>query len=236
MKAVTISDWEVVLRLALSLVLCAIVGAEREARGQVAGLRTHVIVGVGSTLFTLISAYAFEDFTRASAAASGAPARVDPTRIAAQVVAGIGFLGAGAIIRQGANVRGLTTAAALWIAAAIGMAVGAGYYFGAVVATALVLVALVGLRYLRPAVSERFGPPSQEASIELQVDRGAGVGAAIERLLAEGVELQGIASLGSDRYSVALRTPQGVEVEELIADLIELAHVRSARVAPAAAR
>ena len=100
--------------------LGAAIGAEREFRERQAGLRTHLVVSVGAALFTLVSAYGFAEFGR----------KVDPTRIAAQIVTGIGFLGAGAIIRQGLSVRGLTTAATLWLVAAIGMAAGAGYWAG----------------------------------------------------------------------------------------------------------
>jgi hypothetical protein len=124
----SISDAQVLLRLGVVLVLCGAIGLEREARDDVAGLRTHVTVGLGAALFTLAGAHAF---------ASSGSSRVDPTRVAAQVVSGIGFLGAGAILRHGATVRGVTTAAALWISAAIGMATAAGVYFGTVATTAL---------------------------------------------------------------------------------------------------
>ena len=116
MHAGSISDGEILLRLVVVVVLCGAIGLERQARDQIAGLRTHVIVGLGSGLFTLVSAYGF----------SGPGfSRLDPTRIAAQVVSGIGFLGAGVILRYGVTVRGVTTAAALWISAAIGMAIAA---------------------------------------------------------------------------------------------------------------
>src|SRR2546426_12116097 len=111
---------EVVIRLAVAAVAGMAVGIERELREQAAGLRTHILVAVGSCLFTLVSVYGFESFAGQHTAA------VDPSRVAAQIVTGIGFLGAGAIIRQGVNIRGLTTAASLWIMAAIGMAVGVG--------------------------------------------------------------------------------------------------------------
>src|SRR4051794_35734840 len=104
------------LRLSVAALLGGAIGMERELRERGAGLRTHLVVCVGSALFTLVSAYGFTGF------------RVDPTRISAQIVSGIGFLGAGAIIRQGLSFRGLTTAATLWLVAAIGMASGAGYY------------------------------------------------------------------------------------------------------------
>jgi putative Mg2+ transporter-C (MgtC) family protein len=134
--------WEVALRLAVAAALTGAVGLERELRERAAGLRTHMLVGVGSALFTIVSAYAWGDFifdrTQGTA--------FDPTRIAAQIVTGIGFLGAGVIIRQGLSIRGVTTAAGLWVAAAIGMAVGAGYWGAALIGTGVVLVGLGPLR------------------------------------------------------------------------------------------
>jgi putative Mg2+ transporter-C (MgtC) family protein len=135
---------EELLRITLAAGLGAAVGLERELREHEAGLRTHMLVAVGSALFTLVSAYGFGEFF----AQSGPVVPVDPTRIAAQIVTGIGFLGAGAIIRQGMNVRGLTTAATLWAVAAIGLASGAGYYFGAVATTVVVLIALWPVKIL----------------------------------------------------------------------------------------
>jgi len=135
---------EELLRIVLAAGLGAAVGLEREVREREAGLRTHMLVAVGSALFTLVSAYGFSEFF----AQTGPVVPVDPTRIAAQIVTGIGFLGAGAIIRQGMNVRGLTTAATLWAVAAIGLASGAGYYFGAVATTVVVLIALWPVKIL----------------------------------------------------------------------------------------
>ena len=118
------------MRLAAAAALGGAIGLERELREREAGFRTHMLVSVGAALFTLVSAYAWGDF--AFSQASGVT--FDPTRIAAQIVTGIGFIGAGAIIRQGLSVRGLTTAATLWMVAAIGMACGAGFYWAAVIA------------------------------------------------------------------------------------------------------
>src|SRR5919112_5396295 len=146
----TLSTGELLLRLGLTLALCGLIGLERESRDQVAGLRTHILVGLGSALFTLVSAYGFEGLTGGVRVDPNVRLQLDPTRIAAQIVSGIGFLGAGAIIRQGFNVRGLTTAAALWIVAAIGMAAGAGYYEGAVATTAIALPSLIVFRRVRP--------------------------------------------------------------------------------------
>ena len=153
----TLDWWEVFLRLALAAALGAAIGLERELREREAGLRTHLLVSLGSALFTIVSAYGFHAFL-----ASGANVvRADPTRIAAQIVTGIGFLGAGAIIRQGLSVRGLTTAATLWVVAAIGLAAGAGYYSGAVIATVLVLLSLWPLRIVAYRI---FQPPGRGES------------------------------------------------------------------------
>jgi len=141
MAELTIPYWEVVLRLVLASLLCGAIGFEREVRDQPAGFRTHILLGLGATLFTLVSAYGFEPFTRA--ALGGGGLQFDPTRIAAQIIAGVGFLGAGAIIRQGGDVRGLTTAASLWLVAAVGLASGGGMIRLAFAVTALSLLALV---------------------------------------------------------------------------------------------
>ena len=139
-----LSFQEELLRILLAAALGGVIGFERELRAQEAGLRTHMLVAVGAALFTLVSAYGFGEFF-----VQGGPiVPADPTRIAAQIVTGIGFLGAGAIIRQGPSIRGLTTAATLWAVAAIGLAAGAGFYAGAVATTVVVIVALWPLRVL----------------------------------------------------------------------------------------
>lgn len=153
---------ELLLRLGLVVVLCGALGLEREARGREAGLRTHILVGLGAALFTLVSAYGFTDF--AGVPGPRGTSGYDPTRIAAQVVTGIGFLGAGVIIRQEGGIRGLTTAAGLWVAAAIGMGAAAGYYLGTAVATALAIVALVLFRPVRGLVEERLAEDSRRAT------------------------------------------------------------------------
>src|SRR5215203_5977557 len=166
MVELTIPYWEVVLRLVLAVLLCGAIGFEREVRDQPAGFRTHILLGLGAALFTLVSAYGFEPFTRAALGSGGL--QFDPTRIAAQIVAGVGFLGAGAIIRQGRDVRGLTTAASLWAVSAIGMAVGAGYLFGATTATLLAIATLQVLRRFRSSVIN----PLRLDSAGLELDLG----------------------------------------------------------------
>lgn len=152
-----ISHTETVLRLLTAVALCGVIGFERELRDHSAGFRTHILLGLGAALFTLVSAYGFEAFTAVAGQGGGRSGIVfDPTRIAAQIVTGIGFLGAGAIIRQGIDIRGLTTAASLWATAAIGMAAGAGYYFGAAATTVVVIVALYALRKVQSLVFPRL--------------------------------------------------------------------------------
>lgn len=159
----TLAWWDLLARLGAAAGLGAAIGIERELRDREAGLRTHVLVSVGSALFTIVSAYGFHDFI-----VNGGPViRADPTRIAAQIVTGIGFLGAGAIIREGLSVRGLTTAATLWGVAAIGMASGAGYYSAAVFGTAIVILALWPLRALAFRMLERARPEEQRIVVEL---------------------------------------------------------------------
>ena len=151
-------------RLAIAAALGGAIGFERELRDREAGFRTHMLVSLGSALFTIVSAYGFREFLTSG----DQVVRADPTRIAAQIVTGIGFLGAGAIIRQGIPIRGLTTAATLWVAAAIGMASGAGYYPGAVIGTVVTLIALWPLRRLAFPVFERLRPEERSMIIELR--------------------------------------------------------------------
>jgi putative Mg2+ transporter-C (MgtC) family protein len=177
-----LSAAEVVLRVALAAVLGGAIGAEREIREREAGLRTHLLVSVGAALFTLVSAYAWNDF----AFSLQGGVTLDPTRISAQIVTGIGFLGAGAIIRQGLTIRGLTTAATLWVVAAIGLASGAGYYWAAVVTTALVLFSLWPLRIVAHQLFLRFRPSEPRLFVELST--GAGAAPVLEAL--EGLDVR----------------------------------------------
>lgn len=127
-----ISNMEIIVRLILAAIIGGAIGIEREVSNRPAGLRTHILVSVGSALITLVSIYAF-------------PSSADPARVAAQVVSGIGFLGAGTILRTGDNITGLTTAASLWVCAGIGLAIGGGYYLGGLVTAVIVLISLMAL-------------------------------------------------------------------------------------------
>lgn len=132
----------VVIRIVLAAALGGALGFERELRDQPAGLRTHILVSLGACLFTLAGVFAFLEYG-GSADSSG---RFDVSRIASQVVVGIGFLGGGTILRDRGAVRGLTTAANLWVTAAVGLAVGLGFYVGAGVAALISLLSLAGLK------------------------------------------------------------------------------------------
>jgi putative Mg2+ transporter-C (MgtC) family protein len=145
-----LTEFDIVFRLVLGFIAGAVIGFERSSRRQVAGLRTHILIALGATLLMLLSIWLPQTFTDTK--------NGDPGRIAAQVVSGIGFLGAGAIIRLGNNVRGLTTAASLWFVAAVGLAIGGGMFIAAATAEALSLVTLILLGMLEKRVfpTERY--------------------------------------------------------------------------------
>ena len=159
-SAATLGGLHAIARLGIAAGLGAAVGVERELRDREAGIRTHLLVALGAALFTIVGAYGF-----------GGSA--DPTRIAAQIVTGIGFLGAGAIIRDGLSVRGLTTAASLWIVAAIGMSAGAGYYWPAVAGTAITIFALWPLRAAGYRAMELVRPDERRLRIEIRSEQSA---------------------------------------------------------------
>jgi len=125
---------EALLRLALAGVFGGVVGFEREHSHRPAGFRTHILVAVGSALVMLTSSFIFEEYKGLT--------NLDPARLGAQVISGIGFLGAGTILREGFSVKGLTTAASLWAVSCIGLAVGIGYYEGAIIATIFIIITL----------------------------------------------------------------------------------------------
>jgi putative Mg2+ transporter-C (MgtC) family protein len=166
----TVGDWHAAFRLGLAGILGGAIGVERELRDREAGIRTHLLVSLGSALFTLVSAYGFHEFLTSG----DAVVRADPTRIAAQIVTGIGFLGAGAIIREGLSVRGLTTAATLWVVAAIGMACGAGWYGPAVITTVFTVLALGPLRIFAYKWIDRIKPEENRLTVELKPEQPIG--------------------------------------------------------------
>ena len=214
---------DVLLRIVVAGGLGAAIGLERELRERAAGFRTHLLVGVGACVFTLVSAYAWHDFH------FGGGVSFDPTRIAAQIVTGIGFLGAGAIIRQGFTVRGLTTAATLWVVAAIGMAAGAGYYSAAVIAAALVLFSLWPLRIVARGMLGRIRPHSARPIVEVR--QGESAAPVLDVLAEAGVEARSLEfeeEHGRRRVAVDIELPLDKKRTALIARLAEQENVLAA--------
>lgn len=209
--------WEIAGKVAIAAVLAGAVGAEREWTGKWAGLRTHMLIAVGAVLLTDLSIALGPRF-------AGGSASWDPGRIAAQIVSGVGFLGAGTIIQARGTVHGLTTAAGLWVAAAIGMAVGAGFYTQAVVATLAILAILVALR---PVERRLLAPQGRTIRIEvaggrrfeeiLEVLETAGVQSGEVRLerYAGGVVVRiGGASRATRRHLLELALERGMTARE----------------------
>ena len=220
-------NWdESLLRLALAAVLGGLIGMERELREREAGLRTHLLVALGSALFTIVGAYGFHAFLDSGASV----VRADPTRIAAQIVTGIGFLGAGAIIRQGLSVRGLTTAATLWVVAAVGLAAGAGYYSAAVITTALVLIALYPLRILAYRLVRRFR--TEDGRLLVELPAGHPLGSVTDAIEKSGATIHSIeVSQEGDRRRLELdvalsRDAAPASLVALVADVEDVAEVR----------
>ena len=218
--------WEVAVRLGVAALLTGAVGLEREWRERAAGLRTHMLVGVGSALFTLVSAYAWGDFVFDRTQGTV----FDPTRISAQIVTGIGFLGAGAIIRQGLSIRGLTTAAGLWVAAAIGMAVGAGYWAAALIGTGVVLVGLGPLRVAEGMVVKRRPTAAGSLQVELRPDQPlAPVLAVLEERRAHVSRIHLEEEEEGSELRLEIRMPPGVSGRDLVDNLQRLDEVTGVR-------
>ena len=164
-----IADGEIALRLIISALLGMVIGYERERRDQPAGLRTHMVLAIGSALAMTVSINLSLQYH----------SNADPARLAAQVVSGVGFLGAGAILRHGISIKGLTTAASLWTVAMIGLAVGAGYYLAGAGATLLVMLALTVLNI----VEKRMLPTYNAVHVRVDASDRAGVMDEVESVL-----------------------------------------------------
>jgi putative Mg2+ transporter-C (MgtC) family protein len=212
-----LTQWEIILRLVLAVAAGGLIGLEREIHGRAAGFRTQILVCLGSTLIMLISIYGFD-----MSGMSGTTR--DPARLAAQVVSGIGFLGAGTIMREGTSIKGLTTAASLWVVAGIGLAIGAGFYLGAVVATIIAVLTLVNRL-------EQYLLPHEERSLRLHIADRPGQLAAIATLL--GQKRVNICTMNVDttddgecHVEMKLQTPHTLRVEALIQELSALPEVK----------
>src|SRR5580698_1429337 len=187
-------DTEMLIRLIAAAALGSLIGLERERLLWAAGIRTHMLVCVGSCLIMIVSQYGFAHVLTEKNVV------LDPSPIAAQVVSGIGFLGAGSIIARGEIVRGLTTAASVWTVAAIGLAVGGGLYLAAGSSTIIILIILAGIKPLEEAYRSR----NQSCQLKIEVDNGA----LTPDLLREAL---GLRAGQVKRFLVENRNPQGVD-------------------------
>jgi putative Mg2+ transporter-C (MgtC) family protein len=221
-----VSNWDVLLRIGAALALGGLVGLEREFTHQRAGLRTHITVALGAALFGLLSVHGFDAYVQPRGDSNY---QIDVTRVASQVVVGVGFLGAGAILKEGATVRGLTTAASLWATAAIGLAVGLGNFVAGTATTGALLVSLVGLRAPRGWVRRRAGRGTSVVTIELAA--GAEGAATVRALLdLPNLDVRTLALRDADEglvIEVALTAPPGTELAEALAGIVDRPEVRS---------
>jgi putative Mg2+ transporter-C (MgtC) family protein len=209
------------LRLALAIVLGGAIGLERELSAHSAGLRTNALVALGSAVFMVISEYGFTSFL-------GMPhVQVDPSRIASYVVAGIGFLGGGAIAfhREQEQVRGLTTAAAIWIVAALGLACGAGLILEAVTATLLALLVLVVLRWLERRLHLQGNGASQRLRIETTAATGELLETITQTCTKEGLTIKHLevrAAQAGVQVEIVCRVPPSASFAQIISQLHSL--------------
>jgi len=215
-----IADWDMILRLIVAALLGSVVGVERERLLWAAGLRTHMLVCVGACLFMIVSAYGFSTVL-------GPHVVLDPSRVAAQVVTGVGFLGAGSIIMRNEVVKGLTTAASLWAVAAVGLAVGGGLYVAASAATAIILIILAGVKPLE----ERWKNGRYRTELRFTAAHGAISLGALERALgwrAERVKqllVQPRAGADTDEVVLTLGRLSPRDVDEMIQSLSRMPSV-----------
>jgi len=219
--------WEGCLRLLVVVVLAGAVGLERELRDQEAGLRTHMLVGLGSALFIIVGNFSWSELDFGNQVGIV----LDPSRVVAYVITGIGFLGAGTIIRHGINIKGLTTAASLWVVAAVGVAIGAGDYGLGVFATAIVLLSLWPVKALADAIGLRA---KRSHRLELELAPGGSVAAVIARLEAQGAETASATVTEEDdvRRLELVLLQSGADLARLVDAAASAPEVRTAMIAP----
>lgn len=215
------SLYEIIFKLALACILGAMIGLERESLNRPAGLRTYTLVCVGSALAMIVSIDIYMQYYQT--------VNADPGRIAAQVISGIGFLGAGTIMREGASVRGLTTAAGLWVVACIGLAVGAGLYIPAVATTILILFVLIyfirfeqfftGLREYKGLVMVVEDRPGQVGNIgSILGDMG---------VLIKNIQLNHMEDEDNLEVELLVELPSGMKISEVIEELSCIKELKS---------
>jgi putative Mg2+ transporter-C (MgtC) family protein len=209
------------IRLVMSFVAGGLIGLEREMSRQTAGLRTHILVCVGATLIMLVSTFGFADILGRSNVG------LDPSRIAAQVVSGIGFLGAAAVLRLGNNIKGITTAASIWAAAAVGLAIGAGLFVPSAIAVGLILISLVVLG----AFERRFFPAERIKTINLYFSDASVDTKRILRIAADyGIKVQTINVIqelrrGRVKVNILVKFPVTIGIPRFYKNLRELPNI-----------
>ncbi|MDD2620529.1 MAG: MgtC/SapB family protein [Syntrophomonadaceae bacterium] len=215
------ATYEIVFKLCLACILGALIGLERESLNRPAGLRTYTLVCVGSTLAMIVSIDIYLQYYHT--------VNADPGRIAAQVVSGIGFLGAGTIMREGATVRGLTTAAGLWVVACIGLAVGSGMYIPAIVTTGLILFVLI---YFVKVEEKITGMRDYKGILMLVEDRPGQVGTIGSILgdmcvLIKNIQLSRIEDSGDLEIELLLQLPPNLSIDEVTEELSGIKGLRN---------
>ncbi|MDD3878638.1 MAG: MgtC/SapB family protein [Syntrophomonas sp.] len=213
--------YEIVFKLTLASILGALIGLERESLNRPAGLRTYTLVCVGSALAMIVSIDIYLQYYHT--------VNADPGRIAAQVVSGIGFLGAGTIIREGATVRGLTTAAGLWAVACIGLAVGSGLYIPAVVTTVLILFVLIYFVKFEEKITGMRDYKGLVMVVEDRPGQVGNIGSILGELcvLIKNIQLTRIDEGDSLEIEVLLQLPPNMSIEEVIQELSIIKGLRS---------
>jgi putative Mg2+ transporter-C (MgtC) family protein len=215
------SELELAGRLGAALVLGGAIGLERELTGQVAGLRTHMTVALGAALFGIVSAYGWSEFAAVRAQTN---VQVDVTRVASNVVTGVGFLGGGAILKDGATVRGLTTAASLWVTAAVGLAVALGGYSLAATATIGLVFSLILLRGPRGWIRRRF--TIAQESVAILLHSGADPTAVIAALRAlPDLDVRSVSTRDAGDAVIVSADVEGPDLHSRLAELAELVEV-----------
>lgn len=218
-----ISEFDVLIRLLLALFLGGLIGYERQACNKSAGLRTHVLVCIGSCLIMVLSIniyHTVEGLTNA-----------DPARLAAQVVSGIGFLGAGTIMKEGSTVKGLTTAASLWVVSGVGLAIGSGYYTSALLATGLVFLTLSALSRFEKWIGHMSGAVNLLVST---ADQPGQIGRVCSKLGEYGLNIKDIKVEEDNDHNllmaITLNSLEHLNVISVMSNLMEIEGVVSVKV------
>ncbi len=223
LTTIRIGPMDAAIRLILAMLAGGLVGMEREMRRQTAGLRTHILISLGSCLLMMLSIWMPQ---------SVGLDKGDPGRIAAQVVSGIGFLGAGAFIKIGNNVKGMTTAASLWVVAAIGLTIGGGMWIAGLITLVLVLIALAALE----PVERKLFPAERFKYIGIWfAENTADRGKVLDVLAEHGIRVQSVdasqdVARQSTKFSVLAKIPVDVDIERLFRDLRHIGNVEKVKI------